>query len=246
MFDPDNPLTHLRQSSLTLILDSDQSRQAIQIAQAEGIRDFFLQRGKGTVRPSIWRHLGITSDRREAIHFVLPTERAKALLDRFDRQLELDKPGHGIAYACTIRFQAGAGDCAVPTDPAPDRPQPADSAPAAHVSATMVDDQEVSMYHKITTVVELGKADDVLDAARDAGARGGTIFHGRGCTGMIAHHVFGMEIEPEKEIVMILVPTSILQAVIDRIHQALDLDKPGNGLLFAETVSDVRGLFRGA
>lgn len=99
------------------------------------------------------------------------------------------------------------------------------------------------MYHKITVVVERGNAEDVMDAAREAGARGGTILHGRGSTGKEAQTIFGIEIEPEKEIVLILTPVDITQRVFDAIAQKMDIDAPGNGIMYVEPIATTRGLF---
>ena len=52
--------------------------------------------------------------------------------------------------------------------------------------------------------------------------------------------LLGMEIEPEKELVMILMPSDLIDKVVDDLFQELQLDIPGNGILFVEPIMEVR------
>lgn len=98
------------------------------------------------------------------------------------------------------------------------------------------------MYQKITVVVDRGNADKVMDAARTAGARGGTILHGRGSTGKEAQKIFGIEIEEEKEVVVILTPKAVTAGVFDAIAKELDIESPGKGIMYVEPLAATRGL----
>lgn len=51
-----------------------------------------------------------------------------------------------------------------------------------------------------------------------------------------------MEIEPEKELIIILLPTAITNTVTEALFHRLNLDIPGRGMLFVESVSDVKGI----
>ncbi|NLO15649.1 MAG: hypothetical protein GX123_06350 [Clostridiales bacterium] len=99
------------------------------------------------------------------------------------------------------------------------------------------------MYKKITVIVDRGNAEDVMTAARSAGARGGTILHGRGSSHHEYKKIFGIEVEPEKDMVIILTPKDITQKVLDAIAGKLDIDVPGNGIMYVEPVAATRGLF---
>ena len=81
-----------------------------------------------------------------------------------------------------------------------------------------------------------------MDIAYKSGVKGGTIVHGRGPAENAAK-VFGIEIEPEKELVIILMPSGLVDKVVNDIYQELQLEVPGNGILFVEPILDVRGLF---
>ncbi len=95
---------------------------------------------------------------------------------------------------------------------------------------------------KITVIVNRGMADDVMDIARESGARGGTILHGKGTGTKNAAKLFGMEVEPEKELVLIIVPTEIEEKVVKNLYDNLEMQNSGNGILFVEDITDVRGI----
>lgn len=97
-------------------------------------------------------------------------------------------------------------------------------------------------FDMVMTIVNRGFSDDVMDAAREAGAHGGTILHARGSGIHEAEKFFGIAIQPEKEIVMVLVPHDIKNAVMQNICEKSGLNTQGKGLSFAMPVDDVMGI----
>lgn len=96
-------------------------------------------------------------------------------------------------------------------------------------------------YEMIYTIVNAGYADTVMDAAREFGARGGTVLHGRGTANGDAEKMFGITVQPEKEIVMIIVPTELRNDILHVIYQKAGLKTPGQGIAFALPVDEVVG-----
>ncbi|MEG3225424.1 MAG: hypothetical protein BME94_07930 [Methanobacteriales archaeon Met13] len=91
-------------------------------------------------------------------------------------------------------------------------------------------------------VVETGCASYVMEAAREAGSEGGTIFHGRGA-GVHEHDkFFGTPIEPGKEILMILIKKTHTERVLDAVVADGELNEPGRGMAFVLDVSMVAGI----
>jgi nitrogen regulatory protein PII len=96
-------------------------------------------------------------------------------------------------------------------------------------------------HELIICIVNNGFTDLVMDAARKEGARGGTIFHGRGTGNPEMEKFFGISISPEKEIVIILVEGEIKEAVLKAVNKAAGLETNGKGIAFSLPVSDVVG-----
>ena len=94
----------------------------------------------------------------------------------------------------------------------------------------------------IVTIVDQGRAEDVIDYAKAAGAEGGTILSGRGCGPHDTSKLLGILIEPEKEVVLTLVPRSKTSTILTAIEIGMELNKPGKGIAFVLDVSTVVGL----
>ncbi|MGI5978846.1 MAG: P-II family nitrogen regulator [Oscillospiraceae bacterium] len=210
---------------MTLILNEHQCHHFVHIIKEKNIHSGIIILGRGTVKSAALNLFGIKSEKKEVINILLEEAKANEILDLFAKELQLHEPDHGIAYTTPVMI---AG-------------QIINKKQRTWNTEHGMEDE--SMFKKLTVVVNRGMADDVMDIARKSGVKGGTILHGRG-TGSEDHaRCFGMEIEPEKELVMILLKSELIDKVVTDLYQALKLDVPGNGILFVEPVLDVRGLF---
>lgn len=97
-------------------------------------------------------------------------------------------------------------------------------------------------YELIIVIVNQGYTGAVMDAARSCGARGGTTFVAHGTGNKDLGSFFGIVIQPEKEIVFILVDETIKDQVMLNIYKEVGLDSKGSGIAFSVKVSDVIGL----
>ena len=210
---------------MTLILSEHQCQKFVRIAKEKDIRGGIIVFGKGTVKSATLNLLGVKSQKKEVVNILLEKEKAKEVLEFFTNKLQLHEPGHGIAY----------------TTPAITAGQIINNKQGTWNTVQCMEGE--SMFKKLTVVVNRGMAEDVMDIARKSDIKGGTILHGRGTGSEFTAKLFGKEIEPEKELVMILMPSDLIDKVVNDLYQELQLGVPGNGILFVEPILDVRGLF---
>ena len=97
-------------------------------------------------------------------------------------------------------------------------------------------------HEVIICIVNSGFSDEVMDAAREFGARGGTVIRARGTANAEAEKLFNIAIQPEKEIVMILVESKIKNDILHALYRAVGLNTPGQGIAFTMPVESVVGL----
>lgn len=102
--------------------------------------------------------------------------------------------------------------------------------------------ENTSPYNLIMTVVNRGFADQVVDAAREVGARGGTVFYARGTGIHEVEKFFAISIQPEKEVVLTIIRKENTKKVMSKIIEAAGLMTEGRGLSFALPVSDIVGI----
>ena len=97
-------------------------------------------------------------------------------------------------------------------------------------------------HEVIFCVVNAGFSEAVMDAAKEFGARGGTVIRARGTANSESEKLFGITIQPEKEIVMILVPSDIKDDILHALYKEVGLKTPGQGIAFSMPVDNVVGI----
>lgn len=97
-------------------------------------------------------------------------------------------------------------------------------------------------YQSIFVIVNRGMGDTVVEKAQGAGARGATIMHGRGTGEHVRHKVFDFVLEPEKELVLLLVQETQAAAIIAALDKEINFAQAGAGILFSLPVDQVIGL----
>ena len=102
---------------------------------------------------------------------------------------------------------------------------------------------EARDFDLIISVIPRGFSDYVVSAARDAGATGATIIYGRG-TSEYDMQVMGISIQPEREVVMILVKHADRRKIMQAILDKTTLIEEGRGICFSMPVTQVYGLTR--
>src|SRR5690554_2302352 len=87
-------------------------------------------------------------------------------------------------------------------------------------------------HQLIVTIVNKGRSEEIIQASRSAGAEGGTVVYGRGTGVHECQTLLGIPIEPEKELILTIIPRSLTKKVLAAIIEAGDLNKSGSGIAF--------------
>lgn len=208
---------------ITIIVDCGKGSRVLRIARDNEVSGGTVLMADGTIRHGLLNFLGITDTRKEIIMMAAERESADHALKALDRELEFSKLNHGIAYMTQLCKVTGAAslDC----------------------KAEDEDGEGEYMYQVINAIVDKGRAEEVIEAAADAGAKGGTIINARGAGIHETRRVFSIEIEPEKEIVMIIAKNELVEGIIQSINERLEMDKPGNGIIFVQRAIKTFGLY---
>ena len=99
-------------------------------------------------------------------------------------------------------------------------------------------------YEVIFAIVNEGYAEDVMDVARQQGAKGGTILNARGVAREEAAAFFGITLNVEKEILMMVVPKDIKNDILNAIYKEMGMAKKAQGIAFSLPVTDTAGLVK--
>ena len=94
----------------------------------------------------------------------------------------------------------------------------------------------------IAAIVNRGFSGEVMNAARTAGAGGGTVIHSRSIGSEDATTFWGLSVQEEKEIVLILAETDRKVAIMSAISDKCGMHSEANGLVLSLPIDDVMGL----
>ena len=97
-------------------------------------------------------------------------------------------------------------------------------------------------HEVIFVIVNQGFAEEAMDVAREEGVRGGTILNARGVAREKEAAFFGITIQQEKEILMMVVEKDIKDKVLNALYSRMGMAKQAKGIAFSLPVSDVAGL----
>lgn len=220
---------------ICVIVNCGTGSKVIGSARRHGLTGATVMIGKGTVNNRFLCFIGLADMRKEVVFMVAGKEEAYAALEKMAGEFEFKKPDHGIAFTMPVCEVAGKHDTVceyIDTDDEEGRDKGAGSP------------EDKNMYHNITVIVEKGKGEDVIDAAVKAGSKGGTILNGRGSGIHETSRLFSMNIEPEKEIVMILSEAEFTEAIVSSVREHLAIDEPGNGIIYVQKVNKTYGLYK--
>ena len=105
-------------------------------------------------------------------------------------------------------------------------------------------DEEIfddEIYKLVVAVVQRGYSDEVINAARNKGAKGAVILNGKG-KGESERKFFGFQVDPENETVLILVREELCVPIVKAIYSAVDYKSAARGMVFVLPVSYVSGM----
>ena len=211
-----------RYELVCVIVKYGMASKIIKFAKKHGISGGTIFLGKGTINNSFLEFLELSEVRREIVLMVADYEKAKETLPILSKMFNFEKPNHGIAFSTSVSEIFGASGMKKQKESG---------------------GENNTMYQVIYTIVERGKAEDVVDAANHAGSKGATIINGRGSRIHETGRIFNMEIEPEKEIVLIISEKSLTEKITEAIRENLKIDEPGNGIVFIQNINSTYGLF---
>lgn len=97
-------------------------------------------------------------------------------------------------------------------------------------------------FEVILCIVNTGFSEVAMDAAKQFGAKGGTVIHARGTVSKEAEKIFNIVIQPEKEIVMILVAKKIKNDILHALYNSVGVATSAQGIAFSLPVDDVVGI----
>ena len=213
-------------SLLTMIINHSQEEEIVEFLNNKNARFKNIIHATGTASDSILDYFGLNEVKKCLILSIMPYNMSKHILKdlKEDKKIQIDEPGNGIAF--TIPLSSG-------TKYMLDR----------YKEIEMEDiKMEPANQHLIITIANEGSAETIMQAAKKAGATGGTTINGRGLEPNKIVKVLGLSLEPEKDVVLILAPDNKKNKIMEKIIEKCGSHKEQAGLCFSLPVDHVAGI----
>ena len=211
------------------ILDRDKRHKMEKLYKSLGLRIAITMMGKGTATEEHLSIGGLSPTKKAVLATIVSREDAKTLFLNTKKKLDIDIPGNGIMAAVPIKSVGGAQTLAYMTE----NQQQNQDKPNLKFE-----------YELIYVIVNEGHSNEVMDAARPAGATGGTVIAAKG-TGIAQSEQFsGMSLADEKEVVLIAARSSNKADIMRAIIEKAGLETPAGAICFSMPVTQIAGIRR--
>lgn len=199
---------------------------------------FYQCRGKGTAPSEMLDIFGLSGTLRIVTIGVLPRLQVHTLFEQMSHQIQVRQRGRGIAFSVPL---TGLQNAILDVLNAETR-EVLEQKIKERIDRDMSETQQKSEFTIIWTSVVSGYSEDVMEAARTAGAKGGTILRGLRKNSEQASQFLGTPLHSEQEFVMIVTPKENKSAVMTAISDACGCRTDAHGIVFSLPVDEVMGL----
>lgn len=172
--------------------------------------------GRGIASNSILQALALGDSSKDVVYILMSDDSKNKIISNIQNENSTKKKGFGVLFTVSATHLVKNGI----------------------VSKGEKNMTSNTTHTLITVIANKGYADDIMAAARKAGAGGGTVIHARGTAMQNDPKFFGMEIVPEKDMLLVAVESAKASVVLEAIHTLPCLEKPGSGIVFCSPASD--------
>ena len=189
--------------------------------------------GRGTASSNLLQLLGLGDTSKDITMNIVPSSLADAVCKKIEETCAQKKAHFGVLYTINVGDFTKAGE--VQKNKQQGAPEN-----TATINQENSGEQKMEKYEAINIIVNKGYAEDAMAAARKAGAGGGTIIGARGTAKEGDSTFFGVEIVPEKEMLMILVPQNKNADVVKAVSSLSCFEKAGSGIIFCNKAEEFK------
>lgn len=208
------------------ITDHDRGEAMNALYRAAGLRGILSMPGRGTATSEHLAIYGLDATEKYVISAVGNRSEVEGLIKSAKRKLFIDIPGNGVMLTVPLKSVAGGKTLAYLTDE-----QKTGGAPRMDFE-----------HELIIVILNEGYSDFVMDAARAAGAGGGTVLHAKGTGGTRGEKFFSVSLADEKDMIYIIAHKDEKAAIMRLINEQAGPGSKAGAICFSLPISSVAGL----
>jgi len=224
------------------IVDWDKSAAISRVFEEEDVRFHFIHKGRGTASSDVLDLLGVGVAEKAVVVCVEQEVLVPVLLKEARKKLGFYSPGAGIAFAIPL---SGINTplLKVFKESVNKNEKINVGGKGENMASGGKGEKPVEIRNDLViAIINQGYSEDYMIAAREAGAMGGTILHARGLTHEGPVKFFGVSVQEEKEIVLIVTSREKKLAIMEAVSRSYGITSKAEGLIFSLPVDSVMGL----
>ena len=214
---------------MTTIINRHQMKKYLGLYQEEGLLVTFITLGSGTASGAMLDYFGLEATEKTVIFTVLEQERWRRIQKALRQKFRIDAPGEGIAFIVPLSSIGGRRALQFLT---------AEQEFQKEEESALRD----TVYELIIIIANQGNIELVMDAARSAGAYGGTVLHAKGTGTEQAEKFMGVSLAAEKEMIFIVAKKDQTHVIMKAVMEKAGLKTKAKAIVFSLPVTDTAGL----
>jgi hypothetical protein len=224
-----------RLANIFFILDWDQSDKLAAILSRCNCRFYFAVKGRGTASSEVLDMLGLGSTEKAVFICLEQDQMTPVILREVSRELGFYRPGAGIAFSIPMAAVNTALLSVFKESVKKDMEK-------LEGENEMEENNKHFQHELIVAVVNQGFSDELMSAARTAGARGGTVLNARGLMHQGPVKFFGISVQEEREIIMIISDRDHKVPIMQAIGKDFGVTSQAGGIIYSLPVDHTMGL----
>ena len=214
---------------MTTIVERRKADKYLNLFQENNLHVVYRTLGFGTVSNEILDYLGLESNEKAVSFSVVEEQNWLQIKKQLEKKLHIDAPGGGISFIVPVSSVGGKKTLQFLIE-----------------NEDYQKGEETTLkntnHELVIVIAQQGYTELIMDAARGAGAYGGTVIHAKG-TGMeLAEKFMHMSLAAEKEIIFIVTKTEQKNSIMQAIMQKAGADSKAKAITFSLPVSATAGL----
>lgn len=232
-----------------LIATHKLTKKAEKMLHTAGVPAFYRVAAKGTATNDMMDILGLGGVDKTMLVSMLPETFANEMMKKLKKDLKLGTVNSGIAFTLPLsgsnhqllRMMQQIGNTSEITE----MQDAKETLAKPDVQTAQPERKKERMetdYTLIAAIIDQGYSDAVIDAAREVGAKGGTVIHSRRAGSETAQILWGLSLQEEKEIVLIAADKEQKLTIMKAIGEKCGMRTDAHGVIMSVPIDSVIGL----
>ena len=214
---------------MTSIIERSRLLPYVSLCREHNVDTGFIVLAHGTAPTEVLGYLGVSDSEKAVCFSVITGDVYRKLKKDLQRKLRIDVPGTGIAFIVPMSSIGGERELAFLT-----AGQEYERGEESVMKNTA--------HELLVTICNQGYSEQVMDAARSAGAAGGTVIHAQGTGLQKAEKFLGISLSSEKDVIFIVSKTKEKNGIMQAVMKNAGLETKAQAIIFSLPVTDTAGL----